>query len=89
MGDEVIVLGVLKLHTESNGNKIPEVAQGSKIVWLNGQIPSDPPTPHVGDAEGDGTLENPFNIPAANAYIAAGQNLDKEAIAKMMDNCLA
>ena len=82
VGDEVIVLGVLKLHTDSNGNKIPEVAQGSKIVWLNGQIPSDPPTPPIGDAEGDGTLENPFNIPAANAYIAAGQNLDKEVFVK-------
>ena len=74
VGDTVIVCGKLQ-----NWLGTYEFTQGSKITYLNGKTGGDTPTPTpTGEAKGDGTLENPFNIPAANAYIAAGQNLDKE-----------
>ncbi|MCR4921715.1 MAG: choice-of-anchor J domain-containing protein [Bacteroidaceae bacterium] len=74
VGDEVIVCGKLQ-----NWLGTYEFTTGSKITSLNGQTGgNDTPDPQTGEAKGDGTLANPFNIPAANAYIAAGQNLDKE-----------
>ncbi|MDE6199938.1 MAG: hypothetical protein K2G06_08880, partial [Muribaculaceae bacterium] len=64
VGDEVVILGkLIKFNTT------PEVAQGSKIISLNGQTGGgDTPTPPV-TGDGDGTQEKPYttaNVIALN-----------------------
>ena len=65
VGDEVVVCGKLMKY-----NTTPQVAQGSKIISINGETGGDtptPPTPPAGD--GDGSQENPFvcsNVQALN-----------------------
>lgn len=65
-GDSVVVYG-----TVTNYNGTIETDQNNAyLVYLNGQTGEggggDEPTP--GQPEGDGTLENPFNAPAAYQY---------------------
>ena len=73
VGDEVVILGKLIKY-----NTTPEVAQGSKIISLNGKTEGGdtptPPTPPAGD--GDGTQEKPFT--AANV-IALNPTSTQEA----------
>ena len=73
-GDSVVVYG-----TVTNYNGTIETDQNNAyLVYLNGQTGEggggDEPTPGV-EPEGDGSLENPFNAPAAYQYTAAlGEN---------------
>lgn len=68
-GDSVVVYGAV-----TNYNGTIETAQNNAyLVYLNGETGEgggDEPTPGV-DPEGDGSLENPFNAPAAYQYAAA------------------
>lgn len=60
-GDEVIVCGKLV-----NYNGTFEMTQGSKIVYLNGEIFGKPTI--QGDPKGNGTLDDPYNPVGANNY---------------------
>lgn len=60
-GDEVIVCGKLV-----NYNGTFEMTQGSKIVYLNGEIFGKPTI--QGDPKGNGTLDDPYNPVAANNF---------------------
>lgn len=77
-GDEVVVCGKV-----TNYNGTLETAQNAAYVYsINGKTASDgsgDDKPSTGEAKGDGTLENPFNSVAANAYassLAAGATSD-------------
>ena len=64
VGDEVVVCGKFVNY---KGNT-PQMAQGGKIVSLNGQG-GDTPTPPGGDATGAGTAESPYNVAKAMQVI--------------------
>jgi exonuclease VII large subunit len=81
-GDEVIVCGKV---TNYRGNT-PETVQGKAFLYsLNGKSEGgDTPQPG-GEAKGTGTLEDPFNAAAANAYtnaLAADAKSDKDIYVK-------
>ena len=81
-GDEVIVCGKV---TNYRGNT-PETVQGKAFLYsLNGKSEGgDTPQPG-GEAKGTGTLEDPFNAAAANAYtsaLAADAKSDKDIYIK-------
>lgn len=67
VGKEVVVRGPLMTY-----NSTPQIGQGSQLVIYDGQGS----LPTTGDAEGDGTAENPFN--AAGAYAAAASGSTAE-----------
>lgn len=78
-GDEVVVYGKV-----TNYNGTLETAQNAAYIYsLNGKTSSEgggDDKPSTGEAKGDGTLENPFNSVAANAYassLASGATSDK------------
>ncbi len=64
VGDTVVIVGKV---VNFKGNT-PEVTTGSKIFSLNGEGGSVAPTP-TGEAKGDGTQANPYNVAAALAAI--------------------
>ena len=66
VGDEVVVVGVIKNYVKDEVSTI-EVNQGNKIYSLNGETAGgDTPGPQPTEGErGDGSLENPFNYLAA------------------------
>jgi len=57
VGDEVVVCGKFVNY---KGNT-PQMAQGGKIISINGQGGGDTPGPGDITAEGDGTKANPYN----------------------------
>ncbi len=57
IGDEVVVCGKL---TNYMGNT-PQMAQGGKIISINGQGGDTPDVPSAGTPTGDGTAASPFN----------------------------
>ena len=57
VGDEVVVCGKL---TNYMGNT-PQMAQGGKIISINGQGGDTPDIPSAGTPTGDGTATSPFN----------------------------
>lgn len=63
VGDEVVVCGKL---VNFKGNT-PQMAQGSRIISINGQGGGDEPGPGDITAEGDGTEANPYNTLALRA----------------------
>ena len=69
VGDEVIVYGPLTLY-----NTTPETAgKGAAcLVKLNDEVvePTEPQTPETGEAKGDGSETNPFNVAAALNAVA-------------------
>ena len=69
-GDTVVVYGLVVNYM---GNT-PETAQGKAYLYSCSRIGSSTENPGGGDTpanpQGDGTLENPFNADAANAYVA-------------------
>ena len=69
-GDTVVVYGLVVNYM---GNT-PETAQGEAYLYSCSRIGSSTENPGGGDTpanpQGDGTLENPFNAAAANAYVA-------------------
>lgn len=77
-GDEVIVYGKV---TNYNGT-LETVQNGAYVYSINGKTApggSGDDKPGTGEAKGDGTLENPFNSVAANAYassLASGEKSD-------------
>ena len=81
-GDEVIVCGKV---TNYRGNT-PETVQGKAFLYsLNGKTGGgDTPQPG-GEAKGSGTLEDPYNAAAANAFassLAADAESDKDIYIK-------
>ena len=81
VGDEVIVYGPLTLY-----NTTPETAgKGAAcLVKLNDEVvePTGPVNPETGEAKGDGSETNPFNVAAALNAVAnltwtANDNYDK------------
>lgn len=81
VGDEVIVYGPLTLY-----NTTPETAgKGAAcLVKLNDEVvePTEPVNPETGEAKGDGSETNPFNVAAALNAVAnltwtANDNYDK------------
>lgn len=80
-GDEVIVCGKVVNYY---GNTPETVQNGSYLYSLNGST-GETDTPSTDGAKGDGTLENPFNSVAANAYassLAANEQSDKDVYIK-------
>lgn len=70
IGDKVVIYGKF---VNFRGNTPETVGKGTSYIYsLNGNTAGgggdDKPT---GEAKGDGTLENPFNSAAANAYAAS------------------
>ncbi len=82
VGDEVIVCGKLVNY---KGNT-PQMAQGGKIVSLNGNTGGNTPdNPETGKAEGDGSVASPFNSIAALNFatsLAADTPTDTEYYVK-------
>ena len=80
-GDDVIVCGKVTCY---KGNT-PETVQGKAYLYsLNGNTGGGD-TPQPGEAKGTGTLEDPFNATAANAYansLAADAESDKDVYIK-------
>ena len=75
VGDEVIICGKV-----TNYNGTFETVQNDAYIYsLNGKTESGSDTPEQpkGEAKGDGTLENPYNSVAANAYASS---LEKDAV---------
>ena len=88
-GDEVIICGKV-----TNYNGTLETVQNKAFLYsLNGKTDGGEPTP-AGDAKGSGTLEDPFNPVAANAYTSKlpadtesdGDIYIKGKISKIADN---
>lgn len=67
VGDKVEVQGLLQKYAK-DGVITPEVAQGGKIISINGETGTEIPPVQL---TGNGTLENPYT--AADANIVAGQ----------------
>ena len=67
VGDEVVVCGKLVNY---KGNT-PQMAQGGKIISINGQGGGDTPEDPVGQPEGDGTAASPFNSVKALEFTSA------------------
>lgn len=90
VGDEVIICGKVMNY---KGNTPETVTNKSYLYSLNGKTSDGGDTP-AGGAEGDGTLENPFNAVAANNYassLGANDVSDKDVyikgkIASMKEN---
>lgn len=87
VGDEVVVYGPLTLYSSAYGDT-PETVQKECYVYsVNGKVEEgggtdtpDTPTPG-GEAKGDGTQANPYNVAGIIAYtskLAADVNSDKE-----------
>lgn len=73
VGDEVVLYGKVM-----NYGGTYETAQGEAYIFsINGKSANA-----TGEPEGDGTLANPFNVIAANNFVAAGEGLDKEVYIK-------
>ena len=66
VGQEVVVCGSLMMY-----NTTPEMAQGSKIVSIDGRK-ADDTGGDTGVATGDGTQASPYNAVAANEQCKAG-----------------
>jgi hypothetical protein len=66
--DEVIVQGLLQKYVK-NSDVTPEVAQGGKIISINGKTSEDGEAPA-------GTLAKPFTVAEAFAYIDGGGSDD-------------
>lgn len=89
-GDEVVIYG---RFVNYQGNTPETVGKGTSYIYsLNGNTTGGE-KPSTGEAKGDGTLENPFNSVAANAYassLAAGATSDivyvKGKIASIREN---
>lgn len=64
VGDEVIVYGVLTLYGST-----PEVTQGSKIYYLNGQTKEVEEQQSDVEPAGTGTKEDPYNVAGAQKLI--------------------
>jgi len=83
VGDEVIICGKVVNY---KGNTPETVTNKSYLYSLNGKTASeDSGSTTTGNAQGDGTLENPFNAVAANEYaskLAADTNSDKDIYIK-------
>ena len=78
-GDKVVIYG---RFVNFKGNTPETVGKGSSYIYsLNGNTQGGgDDKPSTGEAKGDGTLENPFNRVAANAYassLEAGATSDK------------
>lgn len=77
VGDEVVVCGKVVNYM---GNTPETVQNQSYLVSINGKTSSEGGNePSVGEAKGDGTVDNPFNSVAANQFassLAAGTNSD-------------
>lgn len=68
IGDEVIICGKVVNY---KGNTPETVTNKSYLYSLNGKTSSDDSgSSTTGSAQGDGTLENPFNAVAANEYVS-------------------
>ena len=67
VGDTVIVLGQLTLYGST-----PEITQGSRIVYLNGE--EDNPDNVIGEPKGEGTQTDPYNVAKAQQLISTGAN---------------
>ena len=75
VGDEVIVYGILTLYGST-----PEVTQGSKIYYLNGQIKEVEEQKSNVEPAGSGTKEDPYNVAGAQKLIDQVGNSESEFI---------
>lgn len=71
LGDEVVVYGKLMNYLNSKDNTTtPETVQGEAYLYsLNGKTESEAVVPEAPAAEGDGTLDNPYNTTGVLEYI--------------------
>ena len=76
-GDEVIVCGKVINY---KGNTPETVGKGAAYVYSinsNAEEPGNPSQP-AGEAKGDGTLANPYNVAGVNAYLDGSYDETKE-----------
>lgn len=71
LGDEVVVYGKLMNYLNSKDNSTTaETAQGEAYLYsLNGKTESEVTEPEAPAAEGDGTIDNPYNTTGVLEYI--------------------
>lgn len=75
-GDEVVVYGKVVNY---KGNTPETVGKGQAyVVSINGAGGSDQPDQPAGEAKGDGTLANPYNVAGVNAYLDGAYDDTKE-----------
>lgn len=67
VGQKVLVKGIIKIFTKTDGTVIYEVDKTSSIIKIEGEGN----TPAAGEAKGTGTEADPFNSVAANNYTKA------------------
>jgi len=86
VGDEVIIYGKICNYTSDYGTTLETVQNGSYLYSLNGKTADGgTDTPSTGEAKGDGTLANPYNCVAANAYassLGSNEKSDKDIYIK-------
>ena len=75
VGDEVIVYGILTLYGST-----PEITQGSKIYYLNGQTKEVEEKKSDVDPAGSGTKEDPYNVAGAQQVIDRVGNSESDFI---------
>lgn len=72
VGDEVVICGKICNYTSDYGTTLETVQNQSYLYSLNGKtIDGGGDEPSTGEAKGDGTLANPYNCVAANAYASS------------------
>ncbi len=67
IGDEVIICGKIMNY---NGT-IETQQNGAYLYSLNGKTAGGDETPDTGEATGSGTIDDPYNSVAANAYVSS------------------
>lgn len=80
VGDRVLLCGTPMIY-----NSAPQLAQGSKVMELNGEKYGQGSGQQTEGGTGDGTKENPYNSIAANNYVstlAAGVESEQEIYIK-------
>lgn len=84
LGDEVVVYGKLINYLNSKDNTTtPETASGEAYLYsLNGKTESEAVVPEAPAAEGDGTIDNPYNTTGVLEFIKTLES-EKESAEKV------